>query len=283
MAQETSHHPAVPEPPAQVAEPAAPVPAPQHGASLVPLGSAPLADGAVPAEGAGALPRTRRRTLPAAYRFCLEWVRSTPGTHLWLGIIVVTSVIAVALPPHVRAHLLQHVSTNLVELRRHPFQVLVASALWIEGTAALALYAVLFEVVHAVAERWMGTARWLATAAFAHVGATLISQRAVLFGINGNRLPMSLAETVDIGVSYGLAGVAGVLTYRVPRPWRWLYLAALLGAFGYRLIAVDTFTDLGHFTAVLLGLGCYALTPPGPGRRTPAPGRPRSRPRRWRG
>jgi len=207
----------------------------------------------------------RRRVTPAdARRFAVAWVRSAPGTHAWLLILAVTSGIAAAMSPHLRSYLLHHVSTNLVELRHHPIRVLVASALWIQTPSGLILYSALFEVVHATAERWLGTFRWLTTAAFAHIGATLVSQKAVFFGIRDDRLPHSLAHTVDIGVSYGLAGVAGVLTYRVPRPWRWPYGAALLAYFGYRLVHSDTFTDLGHLTAVLIGLCCYALTPPGP-------------------
>jgi peptidoglycan/LPS O-acetylase OafA/YrhL len=120
--------------------------------------------------------------------------------------------------------------------------------------------------------------------AVAHIGATLISQQAVLMGIRDNRLPRSLAHTVDIGVSYGLAGVIGVLTYFLPRrPWplRRLYAAAALGFFGYPLLSGDrTFTDLGHFSAVLIGFACYALTPQA--RQADAQELRRSRPRRWR-
>jgi hypothetical protein len=118
--------------------------------------------------------------------------------------------------------------------------------------------------------------------ATAHVGATLISQRAVLMGISYNRLPRSLAYTVDIGVSYGLVGIVGVLTYylpRRPRPLRWLYAAAAIGFFGYPLLGSGrTFTDLGHFSSLLIGFVCYALTPPGRVLRAPR----RLRPRRWR-
>lgn len=191
------------------------------------------------------------------------WIRATPGTHIWLAILAVTCCIAAGLPPHLRSYLLHSVSTNLVELRHHPIRVLVASALWIETPSGFACYAVLFELVHATAERWLGTARWLLVVAMAHIGATLISQRAVRFGIRDDRLPRSLAHTVDIGVSYGLAGVIGVLAYRVPRPWRWGYLAGVLGFFGYPVLRDGTFTDLGHLTAVLIGLCCYAVTPPG--------------------
>ncbi|MFJ2954832.1 rhomboid-like protein [Streptomyces sp. NPDC087270] len=210
---------------------------------------------------AGSVAPCHRVTPGDAGRAAVAWVRSTPGTHIWLLIILLTSGIAALLPADVRSHVLHQVSTNLVELRAHPIRVLIASALWIQSPSGLAVYVVLFEVVHATAERWLGTARWLATAAFAHVGATLLSQKAVFLDIRDNRLPHSLAYTVDIGVSYGLAGVAGVLTYRLPRCVRRPYAVALLGFFGYRLVTGDTFTDLGHFTAVLIGLCCYALTP----------------------
>lgn len=203
----------------------------------------------------------RRRVAPRDLRrFAAQWIRSAPGTHIWLGILAVTSVIVAVSPPHVRSYLLHSVSTNLVELRHHPIRVLIASALWIETPSGFAFYAVLFEVVHATAERWLGTWRWLLVAATAHIGATLVSQKAVRLGIREQRLPHSLAYTIDIGVSYGLAGVVGVLTYRVPRRWRWAYLIGILAFFAYPVFNDGTFTDLGHLTAVLIGLCFYAVT-----------------------
>lgn len=208
--------------------------------------------------------RERRRVTPGdVRRFAVGWVRSAPGTHLWLLILGVTTCIVAFASPHARSYLLHHVSTNLVELRRHPMRVLIASALWIETPSGLALYAVFFELVHAPAERWLGTWRWLVVVATAHIGATLVSQKAVMFGIHDDRLPRSLAHTVDIGVSYGLAGVVGVLTYLVPWPWRWGYLIGVLAFFIYPVLHHGTFTDLGHLTAALIGLSFYAITPPG--------------------
>jgi hypothetical protein len=220
--------------------------------------------------------RERRRVTPGdVRRFAAQWIRSSPGTHIWLLILAVTSGIIAVASPHVRSYLLHHMSTNLVELRHHPLRVLFASALWIETPSGLALYFVLFELVHAPAERRLGTWRWLVVAATAHIGATLVSEKAVMFGIRDERLPRSLAHTVDIGVSYGLAGVVGVLTYAVPRPWRWGYLAGVLFFFGRPLFGDATFTDLGHFTAALIGLSCYAITPPGRAQEEEsAPGRP---------
>ncbi|MYS24978.1 hypothetical protein GTW78_34015 [Streptomyces sp. SID4948] len=211
-------------------------------------------------------------------RFLAGWVPSSPGTHLWLAVLAVTTCVAAGLSPDLRSYLLHSVSTNLDELAHHPIRVLVASALWIEAPSSFVFYAVLFELLHATAERWLGTARWLLVAALAHVGATLVSQRAVFFGIRDDKLPHSLAHTIDIGVSYGLAGVVGVLAYRVPWPWRGGYLAGVLAFFAYPVISQGTFTDLGHLTAVLIGLCCYALTPQGR-RAGAAPAR--SRRRRW--
>jgi hypothetical protein len=51
-----------------------------------------------------------------------------------------------------------------------------------------------------------------------------------------------------------------VLTYHIPRRWRWLYLAAALVVFGVSLAVKRDFTQLGHLSALLIGLGCYPLT-----------------------
>jgi hypothetical protein len=238
-----------------------------------------------PAPGSAFFPALRRRPTPGDVgRLAAARVRSSPGTHIWLLILAVTSVIAEGMSPGLRFGVLHSISTNLVELHRHPIRVLVASAFWTEPPSGFFFYALLFELVHATAERWLGTARWLLVAATAHVGATLVSQKAVFFGIRDDRLPRSLAHTIDIGVSYGLAGVVGVLAYRVPRPWRWGYLAVVLPFFACPVFGGGSFTDLGHLSAVLIGLCCYAVTPPTPtaaARR--AGGAPaRCRPRRWR-
>ncbi|MBY8879191.1 hypothetical protein K7862_16325 [Streptomyces sp. PLK6-54] len=208
-------------------------------------------------------------------RATADWFRTAPGTHVWLAVLAVTSAVAAGLSPDLRSYLLHHVSTNLVELRIHPVRVLFASAFWIETPSALLFYALVFELVHATAERWLGTVRWLMVVALAHVGATLVSQKAVLFGIRDARLPRSLAHTIDIGVSYGLAGVVGVLAYRVPAPWRWGYLLGVLAFFTYPVLHKGTFTDIGHLTAVLIGLCCYGLTPQAAApRNSRAPGEP---------
>ncbi len=61
-------------------------------------------------------------------------------------------------------------------------------------------------------------------------------------------------------MSYFVVGIVGVLTYHIPPRWRWLYLAAALVVFGVSLAVKRDFTQLGHFSALLLGLACYPLT-----------------------
>ncbi len=186
------------------------------------------------------------------------YVRAAPGTHVWLGILFVTTVVLHSMPSGFEENFLRHRSTNLHELSRSPVRVLVASAMWIESGHWLP-YAFLYTVFHAPAERWLGTARWLAVCALAHVGASLASEALLLAAIRTGRAPLTAVDTLDIGVSYALAGVMAVLGYRLAVPWRYGYLAAVLAVFALPLAAGPTFTDVGHLLAALLGLACYPL------------------------
>lgn len=187
-------------------------------------------------------------------------MRSSPGTHVWLAIIAFTSLVIALSPAGLETYLLHRNSSNLHQLSHHPVRALLGSAFWIEDPADLLLYAVLFEVLHAPVERWLGTAKWLFTVATAHIAATLISQQVVLAAIRLHDVPRSMAHAVDIGVSYGLAASAGILTYRLARPWRRLYLAGVLAFFLVPLATDRTYTDLGHAISLAIGLACYPLT-----------------------
>ncbi|MEU2505970.1 rhomboid-like protein [Streptomyces sp. NPDC007863] len=195
-------------------------------------------------------------------------MRSSPGTHLWLAVIATTSLVLALSPDGFDTYLLHRNSSNLYQLARHPVRALLGSAFWIQDPAALVFYALLFELLHAPVERWLGTPKWLFTVAAAHIAATLVSQQVVLYAITHHDVPRSMAHVVDIGVSYGLAASAGILAYRVARPWRWLYLAAAVAFFLVPLLTDRTFTDLGHALSLAIGLACYPLT------RHPAHGKP---------
>lgn len=199
------------------------------------------------------------RATKAAPAYVAAYIRTAPGTYIWLAVLFVTTVAVHHMSPEFEKDFLLQRSTNINELSQHPVRVLISSALWIDGGTWLS-YAVLYTVFHATAERWLGTARWLAVAASAHVIATLISEGVLALAIRHGAAPTSSVNTLDVGVSYALAGVVAVLTYQVPRPWRYAYLLVVLAVYGTPLVTGRTFTDLGHFTSVLIGLACYPLT-----------------------
>lgn len=196
------------------------------------------------------------------------YVRSAPGTYVWLAVLFVTTVALHRMSPEFEEEFLRQRSTNIHELSSNPVRVLISSAMWIDGGYWLP-YVLLYSVFHAQAERWLGTARWLAVCVAAHVLATLISEGALLWGIRHGMAPESAVNTLDIGVSYALAGVVAVLTYRIRVPWRYAYVVVVLVVYGVPLVTGRTFTDLGHFTSVLIGLGCYPLVRGCAGRRNP--------------
>ncbi|WP_407675136.1 rhomboid-like protein [Phaeacidiphilus oryzae] len=195
-----------------------------------------------------------------ALRSARRYVRRAPGTFLWLAILAVTTAIMHSMAPDALEDFLRQRSTNLHQLETDPVRVLFVSALWIAGRIWLP-YFFLYNLFHVPAERWLGTARWLAVAVIAHVGATYASQGVLYWAIQHGHAPASAANTLDVGVSYALAGVQGVLVYLIVSPWRYVYLAGLLAFYGGILVYSRTFTDVGHFTSVLLGLACYPLVP----------------------
>ncbi|MFG2093051.1 rhomboid-like protein [Streptomyces sp. NPDC048612] len=218
-------------------------------------------------------PRGGRRPSPAnALTWVKDWVRSSPGTHIWLLVIGITSLVVAAASEGVGQFLIHRTSSNIHELNEHPLPSLLISGFWIERPSSFLLYAVMFELLHANVERWTGTGRWLLTVGGAHIAATLASQELVLLAIEGHRLPPSMTHVVDIGVSYGLAASAGVLTYRLRPPWRYSYLSGVLVLFGVPLLTGADFTDFGHALALLMGFAAWPLTPAAAGEPPPEDG-----------
>ncbi|WP_433613044.1 rhomboid-like protein [Prescottella agglutinans] len=200
--------------------------------------------------------RFRASDIPAA---AWAYVRRAPGTFVWLAILLVTSVVMNRLSPTALNDVLGDRSTNLHHLREDPIRVLISSAFWLAGGSWLSYFA-LYNLFHVPVERWLGTWRWLIVAVVAHVGATYLSEGVLYLAIQHGRAPESAVNTLDVGVSYALAGVTAVLTYRLTPPWRYLYAVGVLLVYGLPLLGGLTFTDIGHFTAVLIGFSCYPLT-----------------------
>ncbi len=199
------------------------------------------------------------RYLRTATEDVLAYVRSAPGTYAWLVILLINTIIMDHFSPRFRYHFVLHHSTNLRELSHDPIRVLISSALWLDGGHWWP-YLILYSLFHAPVERWLGSWRWLLVVVISHVGATYLSQSVVYYNISHGTAPASDAFVSDIGVSYALAGVEGVLTYLITAPWRYFYVAGLVIYYGVAMLGDWDFTDLGHFTALLLGLACYPLT-----------------------
>lgn len=200
----------------------------------------------------------------AVPRAVWAYLRSAPGTYLWLAILLLSTIVMHHISPETERMLLGNRSTNLHHLREDPIRVLISSMFWLAGGGWL-VYAVAYTVFHAQAERWLGTLRWLAVLLTAHIGATYISEGVLYWAIRQGHAPESARYTLDYGVSYALAGVVAVLAFRIARPWRFLYAAGVLVFYAIPLFEHRTFTDVGHFTAVLIGFACYPLTRGRPG------------------
>ena len=68
------------------------------------------------------------------------------------------------------------------------------------------------------------------------------------------RVGSGIAVRSDVGVSFGLAAVAGLLVIRVADRWRRRYVAASLVIIVGQFFVLQDFTALGHVTAWLIGL-----------------------------
>lgn len=188
-----------------------------------------------------------------------RYVRSAPLTYSWLAVLLVTTIVQRQLHERQLHEVLVDSSTNIHHLETDPLYVLFTSLIWIDGRYWTP-YLVMFTLILAPAERRFGQIRWLIIGLTAHVVATYISEGLLYLAIREHLVPEGLVHGRDIGVSYFLAGVGAALAYRIPRPWRWLYLGAAVVYLGAALIADINFTAIGHFAALLIGLCCYPLT-----------------------
>lgn len=159
-------------------------------------------------------------------------------------------------------------------LRTNPVRVLIRSAFWVDGYLLL-VWLVLFALVLAPVERWLGTVRWLVVFVAGQVGATLATAAGLWLAIRWGSGPSSLSDVVDVGVSLGFAALAAVFTYRLPRPGRWYWAGGLLVAAGGAAIVGGTFTDFGHRAAVMIGFAMYPITRSANVRGRPGGGEPR--------
>jgi hypothetical protein len=188
-----------------------------------------------------------------------RYVKSAPLTYTWLVVLLITTIIQHTVPARHLRRLLEKESTNLHHLASDPIRVLIQGLLWIDGKYWWP-YVFVFTLFLAPAERWLGHLRWIVVGLVSHIGATYLGEAYLYWRIQEAFASPRLIDARDIGVSYFVVGIVGVLTYHVPRRWRWPYLVTALVVFGVVLAVKRDFTNVGHFSALLIGLGCYPLT-----------------------
>ena len=186
-------------------------------------------------------------------------IRSAPGTFAYLFVLLVTTWVLQTSSATIARRLIAERSTNLHQLARDPLRVLFASAFWLTSPGELLLWLVLFGVIVAPVEQWIGTGRTALVFFVGHIGATLVTAGGLWLAIHSDLVEASVAHSTDVGASYGFAAVAAVLAYRLRGRTRRIYLG---GAFVVAALsfAVDYgFTSWGHVSALLIGFACYPL------------------------
>ncbi|WP_174562496.1 rhomboid-like protein [Nocardia acidivorans] len=143
-------------------------------------------------------------------------------------------------------------STNLRNMQRDPIQVLLASAFWTDGGFPWGDILILLTVM-ALAERWLGSLRWIVVVAAGHVGATLLTVSAISHAVTRDMIPFRVTVASDVGPSYGISAMLAVMAYRLRGRVRLIYAVGLLIWYGYTLWNGPTFTDYGHLLALIIG------------------------------
>jgi hypothetical protein len=196
-----------------------------------------------------------------------------PLTFGWLAVLFLTTRRQRSAGRRGSRRLQRTHSTNLRRLRSEPARVLVTSLFWLDDRRWWP-YVPVFVGVLAPAERRLRWWRWLLVGLAAHVIGTYVGQSYLRRSIRRGNAPRRLVDARDVGVSYFLFGVAGTLSGYVERPWRLRAQVGAVAALAGNVAVRPTFTELGHLTGFLVGLGAVPLAPhrdefpyPGPFRR----------------
>ena len=195
--------------------------------------------------------------MPRVKRF----MRSAPGTFAYLFVLVVTTWVLQTSSSRIADQLLLERSTNLHHLVHDPMRVLFGSAFWVSNTGELLFSLLAFTLVATHVERWIGTARTISVFFIGHVGATLTVALWIWASLNFTVVKSPMTTAKDVGSSYGLAALAALLSYRIFRPIRWLYILGIVMLVGISLAVSPGFTNWGHAFALGIGFCTYFFIP----------------------
>jgi hypothetical protein len=197
------------------------------------------------------------RTLrPAVAKWLPTW-RTAPFALVYVAVLATASIVLGVLNTGDHDAVLRFSSTDVDHLSRHPVFVLASSALWVDGIVDSVLAVVVLGIVATVLERRIGT-RWVvAIFASGHVGATLLTEGSVAFGVHYGILPAAATSRVDVGVSYGLAAMLGAAAGLLPRPVRTIGVAAGWAYLGWPIATGLDMTSWGHIIALGIGVSWW--------------------------
>jgi len=201
--------------------------------------------------------RGQRRSGRGSGRRAGRWSRLPRGSELALvyaGLVLAVAVVLALLPEDAHRQAVLAASTNIDNLRHDPAAVLLLSAFVVQ-TSGEVLLLVPLVVVMTVCSRRIGRSSTVVAALFGHVGATLVVATVLAAGVRQGDVSRSVTTAPDVGVSYALAGTAGLLAGALPPRWRWVCVVGGLVALAV-LIGLDPdFTNAGHLVAFTTGLG----------------------------
>jgi hypothetical protein len=181
-----------------------------------------------------------------------QW-RDRDVAVVYAVIVVVISIVAAIRPPGQLRSIVAYSSTDLTNLRQRPLIVLFASAFVISPAWGLWIVAPMV-VAYGALQRWLGRTSVIVVGVLGHVGATLFVATMELTELAKGRVGFRVAGRADVGVSYALAAIAGLLVVRVGARWRRRYVILSLIIVVGQFFILPNFTGLGHVTAWLIGL-----------------------------
>lgn len=187
-----------------------------------------------------------------------RWCRRCPGTLIYLSILLVTFSQQLAVSDRLSAAIVRQSSTNVHLLGNRPLDVLTTSAFWFDDQGFAAVRSIfVFAIVMSLAERAVGTGRWLITVVAGHVGASVLVGVGLWFGIRQQWLNPRLGRAADVGISYALVAAGALLLVSLRGRLRVAVTTAALLSFLAMVGLQPSFTDIGHGLAAAIGLVCY--------------------------
>jgi hypothetical protein len=151
-----------------------------------------------------------------------------------------------------RSEVLFWSSTNVHNLSHNHWWVLVTSC-FVSDTPRASLFLVQLAVI-GLAEILWGRMRAAGVFLLGNVLASLIVYVVLRIALVVGLVPLRIQFADDVGSSYGMAALLGGLAAYVPGRQRPLLLGGLVAIAFTLAVLGPTFTDLGHLTALVLGM-----------------------------